>query len=49
MKNLIITALLVSFEFGYSATTQSVAMNTDGTAVDKSAIVDVKNNKECCQ
>jgi hypothetical protein len=42
MKNLFFSALLV-FGFGYAAQAQSVAINTDGTAADNSAILDVKS------
>jgi hypothetical protein len=42
MKNLILTAFL-AIGFGYSAQAQSVGINTDGTAADNSAILDVKS------
>ncbi len=41
MKNLIFTALL-AFGFGYIVQAQNVAINTDGSAADNSAILDVK-------
>ena len=41
MKKLIFSAL-VALGFGYTAQAQNVAINTDGTAADNSAILDVK-------
>jgi hypothetical protein len=43
MKNLICTAL-IAFGLGYAAQAQSVAINTDGTAADNSALLDVKSS-----
>ncbi len=43
-KILLITALLVSFGIGSAAQAQNVAINTDGTAADNSAILDVKSD-----
>ena len=41
MKNLLFTAVL-AFGFGYTVQAQNVAINTDGSAADNSAILDVK-------
>jgi hypothetical protein len=45
MKNLFIAALL-AFGIGTAAQAQSVAINTDGTAADNSAILDVKSTTQ---
>jgi hypothetical protein len=45
MKNLFIAALL-AFGIGSVAQAQSVAINTDGTAADNSAILDVKSTTQ---
>jgi hypothetical protein len=43
MKKLLLTVLLVSFGISSAAQAQSVGINTDGTAADNSAILDVKS------
>lgn len=45
MKNLFLAALLAT-GVGYAAQAQNVAINTDGTAADNSAILDVKSTTQ---
>jgi hypothetical protein len=46
MKHLIFAALLVSFGIGSAAQAQNVAINTDGSTADNSAILDVKSTTQ---